>query len=397
VSVADWLDLILVALSLLFAASGYRLGFAIGVLSLTGFVCGAAAGAIVAPGVSRVVASGTSGQAMVAVLVEFGAAAAGMLLLSRLGAVIKRLSRFRGGFLDSLGGAVLYVVATLAIALLISAGAASGPSRLISGQLDDSLILRSVSHIMPRNAVDLLNSIRLGMVTRVMDSSGIDPAELPLASLGVLTSHTAAIARQDVVKIEGSARSCTAGSLVPVQGSGFVISPGHVITNAHVVAGLRQPPEVLAASGRSYRAKVVLYDPRTDIAVLDVPGLRASALHFTGSAPNGADAIVAGYPRAGHLTFIPASIGRSFLADIAGTAGIEGIARQVYQIRAQVQPGDSGGPLMAPDGRVYGVVFASSTTTPQLGWALTAAEVARDADAGEYRITGVPTPPQLTC
>ena len=294
---ADWLDLILVELSLLFAASGYRLGFAVGVLSLAGFVCGAAAGAMVAPSVSRVVASGTSGQAMAAVLVEFGAAVTGMLLLSRIGTIVKRVSRFRGRFLDSLGGgAVLYIGATLAIDVLISAGAASGPSRLISGQLDDSLILRSVRHIMPRNAVDLLNSMRLGMVTRVMDSSGIDPAELPPPSPRVLTSHTAAIARQDVVKIEGSARSCTPGRLEPVQGSGFVISPSHVMTNAHVVAGLRQPPEVLGASGRSYRARVELYDPRTDIAVLDVPGLRASALQFTGSARDGADAIVAGYP-----------------------------------------------------------------------------------------------------
>lgn len=117
-----------------------------------------------------------------------------------------------------------------------------------------------------------------------------------------------------------------------------MISPSHVMTNAHVVAGLRQPPEVLAASGRSYRARVVLYDPRTDTAVLDVPGLRASALQFTGSARNGADAVVAGYPRAGHPTLKPASIGRSFLADIAGTAETEGIARQVYPIRAEVQP-----------------------------------------------------------
>jgi S1-C subfamily serine protease len=196
-----------------------------------------------------------------------------------------------------------------------------------------------------------------------------------------------------VVKVEAVARPCPRSSALKVDGSGLVISPDHVLTNAHVVAGLEYPPSVVLADGQTYPARVVLYDRRRDLAVLYVPGLQATALHFTWSAAYGARAIVAGYPGGGRLTLAPATVGTSFRAAVSGTTR----ELQVFPVRGQVQPGNSGGPLMAPEGGVYGVIFAWSPATPQSGWAMTAAEVAGDAVTGSTLTRSVPTPAHLSC
>ena len=107
--------------------------------------------------------------------------------------------------------------------------------------------------------------------------------------------HSRGVARDrnSVVKIEGLAPRCSR----TIEGSGFVISPDHVVTNAHVVAGVTDELEVYTrfASGE-HPARVVLFDPESDIAVLYVPGLNLPALHFAGQAPFGTSAVVAGYP-----------------------------------------------------------------------------------------------------
>src|SRR5260370_35383692 len=94
-----------------------------------------------------------------------------------------------------------------------------------------------------------------------------------------------------------------------MEGWGFVYAPGHVLTNAHVVGGVTQGQEVFTTGNVMLPARVVLYDPQKDIAVLDVPGLNAPPLRFAGPAAVGADAIVAGYPLDGPFDAGPARIG----------------------------------------------------------------------------------------
>jgi S1-C subfamily serine protease len=67
------------------------------------------------------------------------------------------------------------------------------------------------------------------------------------------------------------------------------------------------------------------------------------------------------------------------------------VTREVYSLRTTVRPGNSGGPLLAADGRVYGVIFAAAASDPDTGYALTAAEVSGDASAGTQRTTEVST------
>ena len=159
----------------------------------------------------------------------------------------------------------------------------------------------------------------------------------------MLTSRALGRVEPSIVKIEGVAPSCS----LRIEGSGFVISPQHVLTNAHVVAGVTTGPLVYATNGRVYRGRVVLYDPQRDLAVIDVPGLTAPPLKFAPQAADGTSAIVAGYPLDHPLTVDAARIGRSVTAygpNIYQTAVVH---RQIYPIRAQIEPGNSGGPLLS--------------------------------------------------
>jgi S1-C subfamily serine protease len=194
-------------------------------------------------------------------------------------------------------------------------------------------------------------------------------------------------ARSRVVKVRGTAPSCSR----VIEGSGFVYAPDHIITNAHVVAGVTQGPEVYAENGSGYQATVVFYDPQVDIAILYVPGLNMTPLDFAGQAQIGADAVVAGYPLDHAFTAVPARVGGIQDATGPDIYQTSQVTRQIYQIKALVQPGNSGGPLIAPNGTVYGVVFAAAVGVPDTGFVLTAAEVSADARAGSDATVPVST------
>jgi S1-C subfamily serine protease len=201
----------------------------------------------------------------------------------------------------------------------------------------------------------------------------------------VLNSTAERRDRASIVKLQGLTRCHTS-----LEGSGFIFARNHVMTNAHVVAGVTNL-HVILDSGRSFAAHVVLYDANRDVAVVDVPGLPGASLAFAGHADTGAGAVVAGYPE-----------NRGFTANAARVRGTEettssniyqhgSVTRQIYSIRAVVRPGNSGGPLLATDGRVYGVVFAASTDSADTGYVLTAAEVSSDARAGRNSTQPVST------
>jgi S1-C subfamily serine protease len=172
-------------------------------------------------------------------------------------------------------------------------------------------------------------------------------------------------------------------------------APDHVLTNAHVVAGVTVGPEVTTVTGQTFRAHVVLYDPQIDIAVLYVPGLNLTPLAFAGQAHAGGDAVVAGYPKEISTHILVARPAR--IAEIQDAVSLNiyqstQVTRQIYQIRGVVQQGNSGGPLLSPSGTVYGVVFAQATGQSDAGFALTAAQA--EQDAGPAATTTVPTSTQ---
>jgi S1-C subfamily serine protease len=182
--------------------------------------------------------------------------------------------------------------------------------------------------------------------------------------------------------VTGVARSCSRR----LEGTAFVYAPEHLMTNAHVVAGVRTP-RVEVSRGDVRDAKVVLYDPGRDIAVLYVRGLKLAPLRFAGEAKSGDTAVVVGYPEDGPFTAVSARVRERITAVGRDIYDRRDVRRDVYALRTKVRPGNSGGPLLAPDGRVIGVIFAAAADDPSTGYALTAREVAKDATDGA-RATG---------
>jgi S1-C subfamily serine protease len=380
----DLLDLALVVIAVAFAVSGYRQGFIVGSLSFVGFVGGAVLGAQFGPAISRAIVGGQTQQDVVAVVLLITFAILGQFIASSVGAYVRQsMTSPSSTTLDSIGGSAVSVLSMLLIAWAIGSVLTASSFQGVVKQVDDSAVLGTMDKVMPSQAKTMFSEFRRLLASGPFPQvfSGIGAAHLFAVSPpdpAVVNSPGYLAASNRILKVDGTALSCDRS----IEGSGFVYAPDHVMTNAHVVAGVTQGPTVTTPSGRVLPAKVVLYDPQVDIAVLYVPGLNLTPLQFSDQAQAGSSAVVAGYPLDHALTARAARIGGTQNAvgpDIYQTGQVN---RQIFEIRAQVEPGNSGGPLLSPSGTVYGVVFAAAVDTADTGFALTAAEVAGDARAG---------------
>jgi S1-C subfamily serine protease len=164
-----------------------------------------------------------------------------------------------------------------------------------------------------------------------------------------------------------------------LEGSGFVIAPNRVMSNAHVVAGADSV--TVEANGQPYDADVVSYDPEADISILDVPNLPSQPLTFSqGSAPTGTDAVVMGYPGGGDFAATPARVRETIELNGPDIYRTGTVTREVYTIRGTVRQGNSGGPMIDRTGKVLGVVFGAAVDDADTGFVLTAKEVSRQLD-----------------
>jgi len=390
----DLLDLILVVLAAAFAVAGYRQGFIVGVLSCIGFLAGAAVGATFSPSVATFLVHEPSQQALVAIILVFIAAMVGQLLASLLGVVVRSHVTWRPvAMVDSLGGAAVSVVSVLLIAWFIGSAVVNAPFPAVAGQVRSSEVLRGVNDFMPPVALTMFSDFRRLLnrspYTQVFGALGINgSANVPPPDKAVLAWSAVRRDRGSIVKVTGEARTTCNRSL---EGSGFVISPQHVLTNAHVVAGITNGPYVGYGGSNARPAKVVVFDSDTDVAILYVPGLRAPPLRFAGQADRGSRAVVAGYPENGGFRATAARVGSQWSAKGPNIYQTGSVTREIYAVRARVEPGNSGGPLLAKNGKVYGVIFAASTTARDTGFALTASAVRADVRAGAHATAGVST------
>jgi S1-C subfamily serine protease len=327
---------------------------------------------------------GQTQQDVVAVVLLVCAAIIGQFVASSIGAAVRQtVTSPSSTILDSIGGAAVSVLSMLLIAWAIGSVLTASSFPVVVGQVDNSVVLGTMDRIMPTQAKTMFGDFRRLLASGPFPQvfSGIGAAHLFAVGApnpAVLNSRGYLAATSRVVKVQGTAPSCNRS----IEGSGFVYAPQHVLTNAHVVAGVQGGPTVTTVDGTTYRARVVLYDPQVDVAVLYVPGLNLTPLSFDDHAQAGAEAVVAGYPLDRRFTQVPARIGGTQNAvgpDIYQTGTVD---RQIFEIRAVVQPGNSGGPLLSPSGTVYGVVFAAAVNMSDTGFALTASEVSADASAG---------------
>jgi S1-C subfamily serine protease len=391
----DVLDLILIVIVAAFAVSGYRQGFIVGVLSFLGFVGGALLGAEFGPAISRALVGGQTQQDIVAVILLVSFAVIGQFIASSIGAAMRSTVTGRSATVaDSVGGSVVSMISVLLIAWVVGSVLNGSPFPVVDQQVNNSVALQTLDKFMPTPAKTMFSDFRRLLAensTYAQVFSGIGAERIlaiPAPDPGVVNSAGFRGAASRVVRVQGVAPSCQRS----IEGSGFVISRNHIMTNAHVVAGVTERQTITTASGQTLSATVVYYDPQVDVAVLYVPGLNLSPLHFAGQANPGDTAVVAGYPLdAQSLHAVPARIGGIQNAQGPNIYQTATVTRQIYEIRAVVESGNSGGPLLSPDGRVYGVVFAAAVGVSNTGFALTAAQVSAGAQAGGHSTTAVST------
>jgi S1-C subfamily serine protease len=387
-------DVVLIALVLLFALSGFRQGLLVSATSIVGFLGGAVLGAQLSGPVADRIDGSSVTRVFAALVVVLAGALLGQIVAGALGRALRsRVTWEPAKIVDSVAGAVVSSAAVLLVAWMVASPLASSPFPSVASQVRQSALVQAVDRAVPEEVRSVYNSLRDAIDRRGLPDV-LDPLtptqvrDVPAPDQALLNSPVVASVQGSVVKVSGIAPSCSR----QIDGSGFVYAPERVMTNAHVLAGVADP--VVLAEGEEYDATPVYVDEEIDIAVLAVPGLPQVPLAFAQTpADSGDDAIIMGYPGGGPFYVGPARVrdrGEISGPDFRNT---QTVLRDVYALYGIVRAGNSGGPLFATDGTVLGVVFASAIDDPNTGYALTAQQVADAARTGSGALAEVGTGP----
>jgi hypothetical protein len=395
------LDVVALLCAGLAGVAGWRHGAAVTVFSMCGVLIGAVLGVRIGAATATLLPNPASrvllGVTAVIALVMIGQAVGG-----RLG---RRLSRRivgdRGQRMDSACGAVAQSLGALLACWVVALALIGLGADWLAGPLRGSVVLTGVDSTIGNlgpSARALSSELRAGLAepgSTLAEDDGSADGDLAVAAPDRTLADGPMVgwARGRVFEIHGEAPGCGR----QIDGTGFVIGPDRVVTNAHVVAGTSQVwVKVPLPDGRTEprAAQVVRFNPRVDVAVLAVPALVTEPLRFAprGALPD-ADAIVLGYPFGGPLDVAPARIRGQINLNTLDIYRRGQVLRDVYSVRARVRTGDSGGPLLAPDGTVYGLVFGTDPHSPETGYALTVAQIRSDIGTDPGHPIPVPTGP----
>lgn len=382
------LDILLLVAAVWFAIVGYRQGFVVGILSVIGFLGGGLVAVYLLPvlwGQLTNDSDVSTTAAVVAVVIVIVCASVGQAFTTHLGNKLRRYITWTPArALDATGGALVNVVAMLLVAWLIGSALAGTALPTLGKEVRSSKVLLGVSRVMPSQAntwfTDFSSVLAQNGFPQVFSPFSNEPiTEVQAPDPALAGNPVAARAQRSIVKVVGTAQSC--GKVL--EGTGFVFSDRRVMTNAHVVGGVDEPTVQIGGEGKLYDAKVVLYDWQRDIAVLDVPDLKARPLQFADTdARSGNSAIVAGFPENGSYDVRSARVRGRINANGPDIYHRGTVRRDVYSLFTTVRQGNSGGPLLTPDGRVYGVIFARSLDDPDTGYALSVDEIREDISFG---------------
>jgi S1-C subfamily serine protease len=374
---SQWLDIAVLAVAFVAAISGWRSGALGSLLSFVGVLLGAVAGVLLAP---HLVAQISAPRAklfaalfLILALVVVGEVAGVVLGRAVRSAIRSDCVRF----LDSMIGMALQLVVVLTAAWLLATPLTQSKDQpALASAVRGSRVLAEVNDMaptwlktVPRRLSTLLNTSGLPAVLEPFSRTPVVAVATPDAALA--NTPVVAATQPSVVKVHAIAPSCQK----VLEGSGFVLSPDRVMTNAHVVAGADTVS--VAVNGNPYDATVVSYDPSVDIAILAAPNLPAQPLAFAdAAAKTGTDALVMGYPGGGDFQATPARIRETIQLSGPDIYRNATVTREVYTVRATVEQGNSGGPMIDMNGRVLGVVFGAAVDDNDTGFVLTAKEVA---------------------
>lgn len=374
---SQWLDIAVIGVALIAAISGWRSGALGSLMSFVGVILGAIAGVMLAPHIVSHIHSPRA-KLFAALLLILALVVIGEVAGVVLGRAVR--GSIRNGpirAVDSIIGVALQLVVVFVAAWLLASPLTSSDQPNLAAAVRGSKVVAEVDkyapewlRTVPKRMSALLSTSGLPDVLEPFGRTPIQNVDPPDASL--VDSLVVAQTRPSVVKIRGVATSCQK----VLEGTGFVIAPNKVMSNAHVVAG--SDSVTVEAEGKRYDATVVSYDPNADISILDVPNLPQQPLVFADEpAKSGTDAVVLGYPGGGDFVATPARV-REIIElsgpDIYKTTTVN---REVYTIRGLVRQGNSGGPMVNRSGKVIGVVFGAAVDDNDTGFVMTTNEVSR--------------------
>ena len=369
-----FIDIPLLLLLAGYLLNGLRRGFARSLGAIVGVVAGGIAAFYLVP-----LVGGFVPDAFWRFLASIGIAIGLLILGHGLGSSIGNAiaKQFPDGPLRVidriLGAAVNVVLAALVISLLAASVAPLGVP-LLSQAVGQSTVISTIDRLTPEPVQSFVARARSIAVTDTIPSIvGVFGGETEATATPDAETQTDVLreAAASVVKITGNAFECGQSQ----SGTGFVIAGDRIVTNAHVVAGVSEPV-VDVPGGDVLPGRIVYFDPIDDLAVIAVSGLEAATLDLSPVLAVGDDAVFDGYPFGGPFTTGPATVmavGSQQVDDIYSDTST---ARDIYTLAASIQEGDSGGPLLATDGTVAGVVFARSAASDTIGYAMTVDELA---------------------
>jgi S1-C subfamily serine protease len=366
-------DLVFAALAVAAVVGGYRLGFVTRVVSWVGLALGLVVTVRLLPPFLDLLE--TTSQGLVLALVV-GLLLVGASLGQALGFVVGGRLRPRRtdglyGATDRVLGGLAGLVGLVALVWLVLPVLVASPG-WISRQATTSWVAQTIDSALPPppDAMQTLQSL-VGddAFPEVFDALRPTPDLGPPPAASGLDQATADRVARSVAMIEGVACSRVQ------DGTGFVVAEGLIVTNAHVVAG-EEDTDVIRDDGQRFSGDVVAFDPERDLALVAVDGFDRPALPvLAATAPDGAVGGVFGHPGGEPLRIAPYRVARSLTAtgrDIYGSGETE---RDVLELAASLRPGDSGSPLVNPDGTVVGVAFAVARDRSDVAYALAPSEL----------------------
>jgi S1-C subfamily serine protease len=343
------IDLLVLGGVALSAFRGAQRGLVATLLGLAGFAVGAIIGSRLAP----LLLQGGRHSPWLGVAGLIGALVGGSIVQVGAGAAANALREhvLHGPLAaaDTAGGVAAGVVLGLAIAWLVAVVALEQPDLHLRRNVQRSTILPALLRAVPASTVlDALARFDPLPVVPAIADRALDPPD-PAVPHAPGPHH----ARASVVRVQGTA--CGLG----IQGSGWVVRRGIVVTNAHVIAGEHdiavQPP-----TAGTYSATPIAVDPGNDVAILRVHGLPLARLAMAPKDPSGGAVALIGYPQNGPLTSVPGRAGDPVTALAPGAYGGSVRPRTVVPLRGRLEHGDSGGPVVDRRGRVVAMMFAAA-------------------------------------
>lgn len=374
------IDIIIIVLAVISIFRGYRIGFIRQFLSTIGFFGGLLIGVYLEK-YTIVYGHTPTSRALIGIVTTLGLAIIVVTILDFFANKLKTIiTKIHLNFLDNELGSLISLVSVI-IGIWLGASLINSiqiPSIQIA--INQSKIISYLDHTLPPAPTiiaDLSHIINPNGFPRVFLNGGpIINQNIPLPSLGALQPAILSD-EKSVVKIVG--QGC--GGIV--EGTGFIVAPNLIMTNAHVVAGIAHP-YITDLSGQTYQAYPIWFDPNLDLSILRVKNLPGKVLTLsTKSYTSGTPGAVLGYPGGGSFTVVPASVISQISATGQNIYGNSSITRSIYEINANVIPGNSGGPLIGQSGEVIGIVFAESTTYAHTGYALVTAAAIHELTQAE--------------